>query len=540
MRPSPLVLSPVLALVLLAGSANAQTVRIPLPKRTKPTPVQKFNQDGVKAIQHRKFDQARKLFYKAYLLDPDDPFTLNNLGYLSELNGDIDRAQRYYELAAENTSDATIDRSTLDNFKGKKVSEVAGHAADTQMQINRYNVQAMGLLMKDRAPEADLVLAKALELDPKNPFTLNNLGYAKEKEGEFEKALSFYTEAANSNSDQKIIVAVNKDWRGRKISDVAHRNVNALQKLMAKEDSTEAKVARLNLEGVSAMNRNDRATARQYFERAYKLDPADAFTLNNMGYVSEMDGDRETADFYYAKAQDAKRSKVIAAVATRKDVEGKPVRNVAEFGDTMITARMEAAREERIREAGNNPVLLKSRDGADVTEPDKAPEPAKDEAGGNPEEAPRPGAQPNEIILPPVKGVEQPSAQPTQPQPATEKPAAEPPQPVGPPEPYYSNQPPATNQPPRTNTAPSNPNPAPTQPVTPPPTANQPPSGQSQIKTGGYVLAPLPDNQQPTTNQPPSKAQPQIKTGGDVLEPLPDNQQPPAAKQPTTPKPPKN
>src|SRR3954467_15946207 len=139
MRSSPLVLSPVLALSLLAGIAHAGDLRITLPKRTKPTPVQKLNQDGVKAIQHHKIDQARKLFYKAYLLDPDDPFTLNNLGYISELNGDIERAQRYYELAAENTSDATVDRSTMESFKGKPVAEVAGRAADTQMQINRYN-----------------------------------------------------------------------------------------------------------------------------------------------------------------------------------------------------------------------------------------------------------------------------------------------------------------------------------------------------------------------------------------------------------------
>src|SRR5689334_9791766 len=203
MRPSPLVLSPVLALVLSVGAAHAKDIRISLPKRTKPTPVQKLNQDGVKAIQKHKIDQARKLFYKAYLLDPDDPFTLNNLGYISEINGDIERAQRYYELAAENTSDATIDRASTKEYKGKTIAEVGGHAADAQMQINRYNVQAMGLLMKDRAPEADLVLEKALQLDPRNPFTLNNLGFAKEKEGEYEKALAFYSKAANSNSDER-------------------------------------------------------------------------------------------------------------------------------------------------------------------------------------------------------------------------------------------------------------------------------------------------------------------------------------------------
>jgi hypothetical protein len=265
-----------------------------------------------------------------------------------------------------------------------------------------------------------------------------------------------------------------------------------------------------------------------------------------MGYLSEMDGDRETADFYYSKAQDAKKAKVIAAVATRKDVEGKPLRTVAEFGDNMIAARMEAAREERIREAGNSPVLLMDRSGGTVAEPDKAPEPEATDENNNGQpaaEAPRPGAQPNEIILPPLQPA--PSTQPApEPQPKNDQPPVpEPPQPTGPPEPYYpGGQPPMTN-PPATRPQPpaTNPTPAQPQPSTPPsaqqPTATQP-SGSVQIKTGGDVLEPLPDNQQPTAK--PPAAQPQIKTGGDVLEPLPDNQQPPAAKQPTTPKPPKN
>ena len=70
---------------------------------------------------------------------------------------DLDRAQRFYELSAQNTSDATIDRSTDEDLKGKPLKDVSGKTSDARMQINRYNVQALGLLMKDRAPEADLI-----------------------------------------------------------------------------------------------------------------------------------------------------------------------------------------------------------------------------------------------------------------------------------------------------------------------------------------------------------------------------------------------
>ncbi|HEV2117229.1 MAG TPA: hypothetical protein VGR48_14455, partial [Terriglobales bacterium] len=147
--------------VLLAGQAGAQ-LRITLPKRTKATPVQKLNREGVKAIAHHDYEKAKKLFYDAYLIDPNDPFTLNNLGYISELEGEVDRAERFYALAAQNRSDAAVDMSNVDAVRGKPVSTVAGNADDRQLQVNRFNVQAIDLLIKDRAPEADLVLQKAL------------------------------------------------------------------------------------------------------------------------------------------------------------------------------------------------------------------------------------------------------------------------------------------------------------------------------------------------------------------------------------------
>ena len=73
---------------LLALPCFAKDLHISIPKRTKPTPVQKLNRDGVKQIEKHNYGEAKKLFYKAYLLDPNDPFTLNNLGYIAELESE--------------------------------------------------------------------------------------------------------------------------------------------------------------------------------------------------------------------------------------------------------------------------------------------------------------------------------------------------------------------------------------------------------------------------------------------------------------------
>lgn len=357
-----------LALLIFATFLHGEekTLRLSIPKRSKPTPVQTLNRDGVKAIEKHDYDKAKKLFYKAYLLDPNDPFTLNNLGYISELDGDVDRAQRFYELSHEQNSEATVDRSSNDNDKGKTVAAVAGHAQSGGVQVNVMNVEAISLLNKDRVAEADGVLQKALQIDPRNPFTLNNIGYAKEKEGEFEQAINYYRAAADRNSDEPIIVTINKDWRGRPISKVAANNARKVQAALKKGDTIDNQVARLNQRGVSALNRNDRADARKYFEQAYKLAPEEAFTLNNMGYVAELNGDRESADFYYAKAKGADNHERHVTLASRHEDEGKKLVEVAGKNDNKAEASLQAEHEMKVR-SGKAPVLLERRDHRPVT-----------------------------------------------------------------------------------------------------------------------------------------------------------------------------
>jgi len=366
------VLAPcLLAISLFCGgvSASAQQVRIPLPKKSKFTPVQQLNRDGVAALKKHDIGKAKRLFYKAYLIDPNDPFTLNNLGYVSELEGSMDRAQRYYDQARANTSEAVIDRSTAEEVQGKTVASVAGHTAEGPLKVNELNSEALGLLNRDRAPEADVVLQAALKIEPNNPFTLNNMGFAKEKEGEIESAIRFYDSSAATGSRDPIVIAFNKSWRGKPISEVAAQNAEKSRKELSKAQDMQARVARLNLRGVSAMNRNDRKTARQDFEQAYKLDPNNSFAINNMGYLAELEGDTETAQSFYEQAQRAERARQKVMVSTRPEVEGQTVGHVAEQSTTLVESSF-AARAEARRRSGAPPAL-KTRDNRIIVEPKK-------------------------------------------------------------------------------------------------------------------------------------------------------------------------
>src|SRR6478752_6425240 len=364
------VLAPcLLAISLFCGgvSASAQQVRIPLPKKSKFTPVQQLNRDGVAALKKHDIGKAKRLFYKAYLIDPNDPFTLNNLGYVSELEGSLERAQRYYDQAKANTSEAVIDRSTSQDAQGKTVASVAGHTAEGPMKVNELNSEALGLLNRDRAPEADVVLQAALKIDPKNPFTLNNMGFAKEKEGELESAIRYYDSSAATGSREPIVIAFNKSWRGKPISEVASENADKSRKELSKAQDMQARVARLNLRGVSAMNRNDRKAARDSFEQAYKLDPNNSFAINNMGYLAELEGDTETAQSFYQQAQRAERARQKVMVSTRPEVEGQTVGHVAEESTTLVESAFVARAEARRRSGA--PPALKTRDNRIIVEP---------------------------------------------------------------------------------------------------------------------------------------------------------------------------
>lgn len=367
-RAALLVFAGLFCATLLHGEDKG--FRLNIPKHTKPTPVQSYNRDGVRAIEKHDYNRAKRLFYKAYLLDPNDPFTLNNLGYVAELEGDVDRAQRFYELAQEQNSQATVDRASNEDAKGKTVAAVAGHAETGGLQLNVMNVEAIGLLNKDRVAEADALLGKALKLDPKNPFTLNNLGYAMEGQGDLDAALRYYNQASMTHSKEPVVVALDSHWRGRPISDIAFRNQEAVRKRLATQQSNQDRAARLNLEGVSAINHNDPKKAYDYFRQAYHLDPENAFSLNNMGYVAEAQGDEETASDFYARARRGDQAGTPVRFASHHEMVGEAVTDVADSNTQGADASLRAEAEARRRQ--HAPVVLRRRDNTPVTGP--APE----------------------------------------------------------------------------------------------------------------------------------------------------------------------
>jgi tetratricopeptide (TPR) repeat protein len=362
----------IVTIAALAGIAPhawaSGVVKITLPRRSELTPVQRLNREGVEAVNKRNYEKAAALFYKAYLYDPADPFTLNNLGYISEFQGELERAQKFYALASEQGSNANIDRSNAKLLVGKPMQYAFQSLQNSPMQVNRMNVDAMDLLAAGRRFESVAMLQKALALDPRNPFTMNNLGVAEESVGDYDTALKFYGSAAGTNSKETVVVTADRAWRGRPVSTMAAANAGRLEERMKNVTSAKAHAAMLALRGVTASNGNDLASAKEDFLHAYELDPASAFSLNNRGFVAEMDGDLESAEFFYEKALRAGDAGALVGVATQRDAEGKKLLTVAASSDRQIDTEIDKYSQERRRETGpveltprgNNPTLEQS------------------------------------------------------------------------------------------------------------------------------------------------------------------------------------
>jgi len=339
--------------------AQAGDLKLSLPQRSKATPVQRLNREGVDAVHRHRYEKAKTLFYRAFLFDPDDPFTLNNLGYISELEGNAENAQRFYNLAAQHTSNAIIDKASSPQVKGKSVQDVLGSTRDFT-QINSANREAVELLSKGRAAEANLVLQQALATNPNSAFTLNNIGVAKEMQGELEEAMKYYNDAVNApQSTEPITITSNKTWRGKPVNEMAANNARRVRERLDAEKRGPARAERLTFRGVAALNRNDQDGARQYFQQAYALGQNYSFSLNNIGYMAELDGDLETAQDFYKKARIADRGDARVGLATRSSVEGMTLSEVAGGNDQQSEARITERHNIRLRE--NVPIKLKQR-----------------------------------------------------------------------------------------------------------------------------------------------------------------------------------
>ena len=215
-------------------------------------------------------------------------------------------------------------------------------------------------MRQGRIFEAKSVLQTALPRHSQDPFLLNNLGFAMESVGDLEGALHYYSAAASLHSNKTIVVTPRDKWRGKPISQIAEANARTISEQIARGEGTEAATARLNLRGVAALNDNHPSEARQLFLQAYQQDPSNSFTLNNLGYITELQGDVESAQEYYEAARSGTDANGRVTYSTRPDAEGQKMFRLANNNQSEVQTTLQTM--QTARRQGQQPIELIHRD----------------------------------------------------------------------------------------------------------------------------------------------------------------------------------
>jgi tetratricopeptide (TPR) repeat protein len=265
---------------------------------------------------------------------------------------------------------------------------------DSDREISKMSEEAIVLLKEGHLFEARNLLRSMLARYPQDPFLLNNLGYTTESLGDLEGALRYYSAAASVHSTKSVTVTPRLKWRGRPISEVAAANAAQVNEQISRGEGTEAATARLNLRGVVALNDNNPSAARQFFMQAYQRDAQNAFTLNNLGYIAEIDGDWESAQSLYEAARSGRDANERVNYSTRRDEEGQKVDNLADENQVSVESSLKAMQQQRRR--ANNPVELIPRNAPSENSEPARPVPPVGVQGPPLPALPPPGSQQNQ------------------------------------------------------------------------------------------------------------------------------------------------
>src|ERR1700751_6150109 len=115
--------------------------------------------------------------------------------------------------------------------------------SNAPLHVNHANVEAVRLLQQGRAPEADLLLQEVLKTDPKNVFTLNNMGVAKEMEGEKQEALRYFDDTSRAVSEATAVVTTSPNCSRHQVSVMGEENAKTLRELGSHEQDLSAQVS---------------------------------------------------------------------------------------------------------------------------------------------------------------------------------------------------------------------------------------------------------------------------------------------------------
>jgi hypothetical protein len=78
----------------------------------------------------------RELVLKAHADDPDDPFVINNMGLVAEMDGKMYQARQYYWLAWQRAGSLTVFTTSNGRYQGKLLKDMTWENYERIMSRN--------------------------------------------------------------------------------------------------------------------------------------------------------------------------------------------------------------------------------------------------------------------------------------------------------------------------------------------------------------------------------------------------------------------
>jgi len=216
-----------------------------------------YNNIGVYLLNKGEYDEAAGYFRRALEVSPGHRNAIDNLMLVLELKRE----------ARESTLPPT--RAQLENIEDiAREIEFLNETGKRQGTAGNYDA-AIGLFNR------------AVELDPNYAETYNNLGYVYFIKGDMDFAEEYFKKALEA--------------------DPGHESARANLEIVARQKKI-MKVNDLNARGIRKGLEGDMDGAAVLFEEAIAVDPANAESYNNMGYLYSLKEDYARAESYFKKA----------------------------------------------------------------------------------------------------------------------------------------------------------------------------------------------------------------------------------------------
>ena len=180
-------------------------------------------------ISEQEWPEAEDDLAAALEEDKRNPWAVLNMGVVYQETDRPEQARVMYKEVLEIDPGDRIQRTNVDEMKGRKLVTVARENL-ARLESN----QAFELIRAERYDEARRHLDLALERDPDNPLALLNLGWVHQKQGNTEKAREHYHRVLDHEREIEVDFVLSENFAGKTVKEMARTNLEALDGEAAK------------------------------------------------------------------------------------------------------------------------------------------------------------------------------------------------------------------------------------------------------------------------------------------------------------------